>query len=196
MAPDPVSPPTAVILIDISVSAYSISVADKSWSAWTAHIPCPCCGSGGGFLRHGSYSKYHYRQRLQLLRLRCKACGSTHALIPEFSLPGTSLGTREVEQFVSDRANGVSRVDAGKVLRERGVAVEYLRRIERMIVTALERAKALFADLAAEKGDTASATGRRYMDSGSPPRRKGVVRSRCGCGGAVQVAHADRPAGA
>ena len=67
-------------------------------------------------------------------------------------MPGTSLGTAEVEQFVRERGAGASRRVAGRQLRERGVAFEYLRRIERMVITAIQRAKALFADLAPQVG--------------------------------------------
>jgi hypothetical protein len=72
--------------------------------------------------------------------------------MPMFSLPGTCLGTDEVEHFVRERAAGVSRMIAGKQLLQRGVAVEYLRRIEHMILAAIHRAKALFADLAPRVG--------------------------------------------
>ncbi len=64
------------------------------------------------------------------------------------------MRTQEVEQFVVERTAGASRMAAGRGLREQGqgVAAEYLRRIERMIITVIERAKALFADLAPQVG--------------------------------------------
>ena len=158
-------PPITVILIDISASDYSLSVAENSWKEWTENSASPCCGATHGFVRHGTYSKFHYRHRLALLRVRCRGCGKTHALIPEFSLPGTCLGTAEVEQFVAERGAGASRMIAGRQLRARGIADEYLRRIERMIIAAIQQAKALFADLAPQVGGAyrwlAAATGGR-----------------------------------
>ncbi|MFW5806240.1 MAG: hypothetical protein ACOCWU_01100 [Spirochaetota bacterium] len=62
------------------------------------------------------------------------------------------MRTQEVEQFVVERTAGASRMAAGRGLPEHGVAAEYLRRIERMIITVIERAKALFADLAPQVG--------------------------------------------
>lgn len=59
----------------------------------------------------------------------------------------------EVEQFVKERRAGASRMVAGRQLREQGVTAEYLRRIERMIITAIKRAKALFADRAVQVGE-------------------------------------------
>jgi hypothetical protein len=74
-------------------------------------------------------------------------------LIPSFSLPGTSLGTIEVEAFIVGRHGGQSRRDAGRHLTDRGVPEESLRRIEKLIYTAIHRAKALFGDLAVQIGE-------------------------------------------
>jgi len=62
------------------------------------------------------------------------------------------LGTAEVEEFVRERTTGASRRVAGRELREQGVAFEYLRRIEQMVITAIHRAKALFAAVAPKVG--------------------------------------------
>ena len=128
-------------------------MAEESWNKWTKDVSCPGCADTAGFARHGTYSKYHYRRRLSLLRVRCQRCGTTHALIPAFSLPGTSLGTAEVEQFVAGRRAGRSRRESGRALCAQGVGVEYLRRIEQMIIAAIQRAKALFGDLAPGVGE-------------------------------------------
>ena len=101
----------------------------------------------GRFVRHGVYEKYLYRECLSIVRLRCLGCRATHALVPAFSVPGTSLGTCELEAFIAGRSEGSSRRTAGAALIARGVAVEYLRRIERMILTAIHRAKALFGEI-------------------------------------------------
>jgi hypothetical protein len=100
------------------------------------------------------YEKYLYVTCVPILRVRCRSCGRTHALIPSFSLPGTSLGTIEVEAFIAGRCAGDSRRVAGSMLMQRGVKEGYLRRIEKLIHTAIHRAKALFWDLASQIGET------------------------------------------
>jgi len=74
-------------------------------------------------------------------------------LIPSFSLPGTSLGTGEVEAFIAGRRDGRSRREAGRHLTNRGVPEDSLRRIEKLIYTAIQRAKVLFGDLAVQIGE-------------------------------------------
>lgn len=41
--------------------------------------------------------------RAAILRLRCRGCGRTHAVIPSWSLPDTSVGTAEVECYLMAR---------------------------------------------------------------------------------------------
>lgn len=104
-------------------------------------------------MRHGVYEKYLFFTRLPILRLRCRSCRRTHALMPSFSLPGTSLGTVEAEGFIAGRSAGYSRRVAGSLLIERGVSEEYLRRIEKLIHTGIHRAKALFTHLVPQVGE-------------------------------------------
>ena len=59
-------------------------------------LRCPACDSER-MGHHSSYQKYLYEQRITILRLRCRGCGRTHAVIPSWSLPDTSVGTAEVE---------------------------------------------------------------------------------------------------
>ena len=60
---------------------------------------CPACASDRlGY--HSSYQKYLYEQLITILRLRCRGCGRTHAAIPSWSLPDTSVGTAEVERYL------------------------------------------------------------------------------------------------
>jgi hypothetical protein len=48
--------------------------------------------------------------------IKCHNCGTHHAIIPSFSLPGTSLGAKEVEIFIEKRASGSTRNKAGEEL--------------------------------------------------------------------------------
>ena len=82
---------------------------------------CPACGSTR-LGQHSSYQKYLYEQLITILRLRCRGCGRTHAVIPSWSLPDTSVGSAEVERYLLARERGVSRAVALEELRARGNA--------------------------------------------------------------------------
>jgi hypothetical protein len=66
-----------------------------------------------------------------------------HALLPSFSLPGTSIGTEEAEAYLAARDRGVGRGRALKELEAPGVGGEYGRRLEKLLAVAVSRAKAL-----------------------------------------------------
>jgi hypothetical protein len=65
-------------------------------------------------------------------------------VIPSFSLPGTSIGTKEAEQYLLRRQQGASRNTAGKPLFDHGMSRHYPKQLEQMLHTAVSRAKALF----------------------------------------------------
>lgn len=98
----------------------------------------------GQFIRHGSYTKYFYASLIHVLRIRCCRCRVTHALMPGFSLPGTSIGTEDAERYLLARAADVGRTKSSKPLRQLGVSIRYPKQLDRMFTTAIARAKALF----------------------------------------------------
>lgn len=104
---------------------------------------CPACGTRGRYAAHANYFKYHYQDKVQIFRVRCRHCKQTHAVIPSFSLPGTSIGTGEAEQYLLSRQQGASRNTAGKPLFDHGMSRRYPKQLERMFHTAISRAKAL-----------------------------------------------------
>ncbi|HYW96499.1 MAG TPA: hypothetical protein VE870_12975 [Bacteroidales bacterium] len=99
------------------------------------------------FKIHSNYFKYHYHDRIQILVVKCTNCGKYHAIIPSFSVPGTSQGTAEVEDFTENRAKGQSRAEAGKKLLEAGISFKHLKHIEKMFQRSTERMKAIFAGM-------------------------------------------------
>jgi hypothetical protein len=139
-----------VILLDISVDDYSFFSLSLDWRAHLEAIPCPGCAKRGRFAKHGSYHKYHYQHSIEILRVRCRGCGCTHALIPAFSLPGTSIGSKEAEEYLQARAGGEGRGGGGGQLVEHGMSGSYPKGLERMFATAVGRAKALFPGAADE----------------------------------------------
>lgn len=116
-----------------------------NWRHLLASIRSPCCGQVGGFLRHAWYRKYHYSGQVRILRVRCVGCGRTHALMPSFSLPGTSMGTEEAEGYLMGRTQGLSRANAGRALLEQGMGVRCLKALERKLEVAVNRGKAALA---------------------------------------------------
>lgn len=144
-------PPDTVIVFDIRRRDYSASRLEASWPELLKDRACPACGAVGVFGLHGRYRKYHYRERIGILRVRCWGCRRTHALMPSFSFPGTSIGTREAEAYLVGCWRGESRTRAGKLFVGRGMGPRYLKQLERMLERGLSRAKAIFPRAADER---------------------------------------------
>lgn len=73
-------------------------------------------------------------------------CNCTHALIPEFSLPNTSIGTLEAEKYRECRSKNVSQAKASKIFTNLGFSSGYGISLERRLKVAAEKSKALFTD--------------------------------------------------
>ena len=71
--------------------------------------------------------------------------------MPAFSLPGTSGGTEEVEEYLIKRNLGEGRKAASEVFSGLGVGDRYPKQLEKMLSTAVSRAKALFPDAADDR---------------------------------------------
>jgi len=67
-------------------------------SSYNPHMEvCPCCRSLGNCIRHGYYRRYiihtpndHNNSSLytsRVLRVKCKSCKHTHAVLPDFIIP-------------------------------------------------------------------------------------------------------------
>jgi hypothetical protein len=93
------------------------------------------------------YYKYHNNELLLIIRLRCLGCRHTHAIIPSFSLPHTSLDTEMVQKYLESRDSGESRSSSAKT----SGFVDYcgpafLRSLEKRFTAAVVRGKALYPD--------------------------------------------------
>ena len=97
---------------------------------------------------HARYVKYHFATSIEIQRVRCKPCRRTHALIPQFSVPGMSLGREEAERCLQARAEGASRSTSAAELVERGWEVRVGKRLERKIATSVQRAKVIWPKVA------------------------------------------------
>jgi hypothetical protein len=163
-------PPETVIVIDILRRDYSVSRFEASWPELLRDEACPACGTVGLFGLHARYRKYHYRERIGILRVRCWGCRRTHALMPSFSLPGTSIGTKEAEAYLVSRWSGASRAQAGSLFQGRGMGPRYLKQLERMLERGLARAKAIFPQAADER-----LRGRAWIEALCGPTNRPIV---------------------
>ena len=73
------------------------------------YAACPTCGTRGNFRRHGSYSRWKAAasrsgrlpdERVELDRVFCRTCHSTHTLMPHDIVP-RSLYPRPFRAFVA-----------------------------------------------------------------------------------------------
>jgi len=78
------------------IRPFSGSVKDyleqfPAWAGIDPEEPCPSCGMCGCFIKHGTYQRWasdaETDTRMGIQRLRCKACGHTHAILPHFLHP-------------------------------------------------------------------------------------------------------------
>ena len=140
-APDPHI--NTVLILDSSEKDYNPTEVWGRWLSPAPSIRCPACKGDGCLQRHGRYHKYHFLERIRIVRVRCRHCRRTHALIPSFSLPGLSIGSAEAERYLEAREAGVGRGSAAPELLTRGVSGGYPKRLERMLATTVTRGKTL-----------------------------------------------------
>ena len=140
-------PPRTIVILDIRQESYRFGELRDGWRAAVAGLRCPACGSTR-LGHHSSYQKYLYEQPITILRLRCRGCGRTHAVIPSWSLPNTSVGTAEVEGYLLARERGDSRPVAMAELRGRGMHAGYGKQLERRLGVIVNRGKALWPQAA------------------------------------------------
>ena len=140
-------PPSTIVILEISQESYRFGELRDDWTSLLKGARCPACGSTR-LGHHSSYQKYLYGQRIAILRLRCRGCGRTHAVIPSWSLPNTSVGTAEVERYLLARERGDSRPVAMAELVARGMHAGYGKQLERRLGVIVSRGKALWPQAA------------------------------------------------
>lgn len=104
---------------------------------------CPGCGRAGDFGGHGLYGRNIVRkgreERVEVRRVRCRGCRSTHAVIPDGVIPYRAYAVAFVLAVLAAWASGVSNAD---VRNKFGIS-EPTRR--RLTAGARERVRALLA---------------------------------------------------
>lgn len=82
------------------------------------------------------------------MRVKCNVCGTTHAIIPSFSLPGTSIGTEDAENYFLLRRNNISRQIAAKSIYSKGIrSFEHPKNLDKLLEKTINRAKAIFTEV-------------------------------------------------
>lgn len=157
----PASQTSEFIILYIQPDVYDFEKLSSHFShRFRAHA-CPACQSAGTLKKHTWYSKYSYTKVLQILRCICTACGVTHAIIPSFSLPGTSIGTEEAQIYIQLREQGLGRGKASKVFNgAKEMSTNHPAVLDKAFRVAVDRAKAIFVGQADER-----LTGRAWIAS-------------------------------
>ena len=148
----PASQTSEFIVLYIQPDVYDFEkLCSQFVRRFRAHV-CPACQSAGVLKKHAWYSKYYYTKVLQILRCICTACRVTHAIIPSFSLPGTSIGTEEAQIYIQLRELGYGRRRASKVFSgAKEMSVNHPAVLDKAFRVAVDRAKAIFAGQADER---------------------------------------------
>jgi len=80
---------------------------------------CPCCRAGGDCNVHGYYKRYLVdycngmiiSKRIRILRLICKTCGHTHAVLPDIIVPYAQYSVRFICWVVSEKLTTALTID-------------------------------------------------------------------------------------
>ena len=76
-------------------------------------LTCPNCNHSGNMVHHGSYERFiqvdiDLRFYLKVLRVKCKFCGKTHALMPSGIVPFSKFSIKDVINALLMLKNGSS----------------------------------------------------------------------------------------
>lgn len=129
-----------IIIIAINKQDYNYNFLICFLFLHLKSLACPCCGKKELKL-FGMYNKYYYSELIPIQRVRCPVCGKTHALIPEFSLPHTSIGTKEAEEYLKTNNKKIYRA----VFSKKGMSGRYTESLHKTLSRCMLRAKVLFA---------------------------------------------------
>ncbi len=75
-------------------------------------------------------------------------CKHTHAIIPSFSVPGCSIGTKELNSFLKAVNRGETVEEAGQCFIDAGMSPDYPESIHRRLKRYRPRIETIFAPLA------------------------------------------------
>ncbi len=90
-----------------------------------------------------------YDRRITIHRVRCtnSICRKTHAVIPSFSVPCCSIGTKELNQFITMRASGKTVEESGQCFINAGMCPDYPEAIHRRLQRYRSRIETIFSQV-------------------------------------------------
>jgi len=105
------------------------------------------CGSPVRY--HATYQKRLYEKALDIIQIACtgKRCNSTHAIIPSFSVPCCSVGSKELDQFLAARASGETIEQAGQCFVDAGMSPDYPESLNKRFKGYVRRIEFIFEPL-------------------------------------------------
>ena len=105
---------------------------------------CPICGSSVKY--HESYGKKLYDKAIDIHRVKCinSECRHTHAIIPSFSVPGCSIGTKELNSFIMAIGRGETVEKAGQCFIDAGMSPDYPESIHKRLKSYRSRIETIF----------------------------------------------------
>jgi len=135
------SPIKTIIHFNISEIRYTDFINSFNFTIFI----CPICGSV--VVYHATYSKHLYTELIDIHRVRCQNinCFRTHAIIPSFSVPGSSIGTRELNLFIQARNSGKTVDEAGQCFVDAGMSADYPESIHKKLKRIRSRIELVFA---------------------------------------------------
>ncbi|MCK5199253.1 MAG: hypothetical protein KAR21_12925 [Spirochaetales bacterium] len=98
---------------------------------------------------HGTYEKNLYKEAIDIHRVMCgdPECKKTNAIIPSFSVPGCSIGTKELNYFIEARGRGETIEEAGQCFIDAGMSPDYPESIHKRLKLYRSRIETIFAPL-------------------------------------------------
>lgn len=105
-------------LFSLKKSSLELCAQDAACPAERS-LACPACGSRGNCVPHGSYrrtlidmeqGKVHYGS-VEIRRVRCKSCGHTHAILPDYIVPYTTYSLLFILRVLAAHFLGLETVE-------------------------------------------------------------------------------------
>ena len=134
-------PVTKIIILNISETDYLYFILSFSFSQFL----CPICDSHLKY--HATYDKKLYEKVIDIHRVMClnTECKRTHAIIPSFSVPGCSIGTKELNHFIKAIDRGETVEEAGQCFIDAGMSPDYSESIHKRLKCYRSRIETIFA---------------------------------------------------
>lgn len=94
---------------DIFHKSYNQDFYDAIVDDLQIHCLACSCGRKGAFIKHGYYKRSIKveinKNKIRVLRLKCKACSKTHAILPEWIVPYSQISLEDHVSIINAHLN-------------------------------------------------------------------------------------------